>query len=235
MDCGDLAAMGEDSRAWLTTMEAPGYTRHPHSFWYFAVNSFSSTINILQCFLHFCTFQRLSAGKCTTTCIAFFSILLQLLQFFHWVLGLNFLWHLQRLDCLQSVWVGRLWHSQLFVAFMRRSGWLLCGTQSVCSIYGALGLDPCGVYSVNSVYWALGLDICGVLQRLQHLWGFGTVCLALGSCSAWVGASRFGVQGLRLLPAMSPFSPSLAFSSEVPLAWCGRSWLEGTGLPAMGV
>ena len=36
----------------------------------------------------------------------------------------------------------------------------------LCSIYGALGLDPCGVYSINSVYWALGLDVCGVLQRL---------------------------------------------------------------------
>ena len=49
-----------------------------------------------------------------------------------------------------------------------------------------------------------------------------------------MGASGFGVLGLRLLPAMSPFSPSLAFSSEVPSAWRGGSWLEGAGLPAMG-
>ena len=29
---GHLPAIGEDSRGWLTTVEAPGYSRHPHSF-----------------------------------------------------------------------------------------------------------------------------------------------------------------------------------------------------------
>ena len=243
MGCGDLAAMGEDSRAWLTTMEAPGYTRHPHSFWYFAVNSFRSTINILQCFLHFCTFQRLSAVSVqSTTCIGFFSILLQLLQFFHGALGLNFLRHLQRLECLQSVWVGHLWHSQLFVAFMRRSGWLLCGTWSVCSIYGALGLDPCGVYSVNSVYWALGLDICGVLQRLQRLWGFGAVCLALGSCLAFAcfymlsvgGCLQAWCIGAQASPSYEPLLSELGIQLGGPFAlvWglmAGGHWFASHG------
>ena len=80
-------------------------------------------------------------------------------------------------------------------------------------------------YSVCSIYGALAL----------YVWHLGLVSpLYVSTCSAWVGACRFGVYGLRLLPAMSPFSLSLAFSSEVPLAWCGGSWLEGTGLPAMG-
>ena len=30
--CGVLLAMGEDSRGWLTTVEALGYTTPPHSF-----------------------------------------------------------------------------------------------------------------------------------------------------------------------------------------------------------
>ena len=51
LGCGDLAAMGDDSRGWLTTVEGTAYTRHPHSFYYFVVNSFSSSIKISVFFL----------------------------------------------------------------------------------------------------------------------------------------------------------------------------------------
>ena len=79
-------------------------------------------------------------------------------------------------------------------------------------------------------------SICGIYGALVlYVWHLGFVSpLYASSYSAQVGASGFGVLGLRLLPAMSPFSPSLEFSSEVPSAWRGGSWLEGAGLPAMG-
>ena len=32
LGCGDLPALEEDSRGWLTTVEALGCSRHPHSF-----------------------------------------------------------------------------------------------------------------------------------------------------------------------------------------------------------
>ena len=50
------------------------------------------------------------ARKCTTTCIGFFCVLLQLLKFFHGALGLN-----------------------VFV------GLDVCGVHSVCSVYEVFG------------------------------------------------------------------------------------------------
>ena len=54
--------------------------------------------------------------------------------------------------------------SQSLKRFMRHLGWsCFPGIQSVCSVYGALELDPCGVYSVSLVYGALGLNVsCGM-------------------------------------------------------------------------
>ena len=156
--------------------------------------------------------------------------------------GAEIFGYLQRLYCLQSVWVGRLWHSQLFVAFMRHSGWLFCGTQKVCSFLGALRLDPCGVYSVNSVYWALGLDVCGVLQCLQHLWGIGAVCLALGSCLAFVCFYMLSMGGcLQVWSILAQASPSyepllselgIQLGGPFGLVWglmTGGHWFAGHG------
>ena len=112
---------------------------------------------------------------------------------------------------------------RVFVAFMGHRGWTL------------------EAFTELLVFRFVGLDVAGVGQHLWHLWGVGVVRLALESCLAFVcffilstgGCLRVWLLGLRLLRAMSPFSPSLEFSSEVPSAWRGGSWLEGAGLPTM--
>jgi len=87
-------------------------------------------------------------------------------------------------------------------------GWLLVAFDSICGIYGALVL---------------------------YVWHLGFVSpLYASSYSAQVGASGFWCIGAQASPSHEPFSPSLEFSSEVPSAWRGGSWLEGAGLPAMG-
>ena len=153
MGCGDLPAMGEDSGDWLTTMEAPGYTRHPHSFQYFVVNSFSSTINILQCFLHFCTFQRLSAGKCTTTCIGFQCPFIAFIVF-SWGVGAE---HFVAFTA--------------FVLFIECLGWTFVAFTAVCSIYEAFGLVVLWHLECLQHLWGIGVGPLWRLQRYQCLLG----------------------------------------------------------------
>ena len=103
-------------------------------------------------------------------------------------------------------------------------------------------MDPCGVYSVNSVYWALGLDVCGVLQCSQHLWGIGAVCLALGSCLAFVCFYMLSVGGClqvwsiwaQASPSYEPLLSELGIQLGGPfgLVWglmAGGHWFAGHG------
>ena len=77
-------------------------------------------------------------------------------------LGLNVLWRLRCLYCLWSVWGDVCEFHSVCSVYEAFGPVVFCGVQSVCSVYGTLGMDPCGVYSISSVYGALGLDVCGV-------------------------------------------------------------------------
>ena len=80
---------------------------------------------------------------------------------------------------------------------------------SICSVYGALALY---------VFFSLG-------SRLAFVCFF---MLSIGGClQVWCIRAQAS-------PSHEPLPPSLAFSSEVPSAWRGGSWLEGAGLPATG-
>ena len=79
--------------------------------------------------------------------------------------------------------------------FRRRSGWSCLWCQSVCSVYGALELDPCGVF--YSVHGALGFgrfvafyNFCGIYVGWCSalVWCLARVCfflLNIGGC-LWV-------------------------------------------------
>ena len=113
---------------------------------------------------------------------------------------------------------------RVFVAFMGHRGWTL------------------EAFTELLVFRFVGLDVAGVGQHLWHLWGVGVVRLALGSRLAFIcffmlsigGCLRVWCIGAQASPSYEPFSPSWEFSSEVPSAWRGGSWLEGAGLPATG-
>ena len=108
--------------------------------------------------------------------------------------------------------------------------------------YGALGWDPCGVHSICSIYEALGVgrlwhfySICSIYGALAlYVWCVGLVL----SCSAYVGASGFGVLGLRLLPATSPFCSSIQLRGPFGLVWGlmagGRAFASHGGILEAG-
>ena len=109
--------------------------------------------------------------------------------------------------------------------FRRRSGWSCLWCQSVCSVYGALELDPCGVF--YSVHGALGFrcfvafyNFCGIYVGWCSalVWCLAHVCfflLNIGGC-LWVWC--IGAQS-------SPSHESLL--SELGSAW--RSLRLGVG------
>ena len=61
------------------------------------------------------------------------------------------------------------------------------GAQSVCSVYGALGLDVCGVYNVFIIYGVFGLDVCSVYEAFGLVFFCVAFRVFVALLGDWVG------------------------------------------------
>ena len=114
---------------------------------------------------------------------------------------------------------------RVFVAFMGHRRWTLVA------------------FTELVVFRGVALDVGGVGQHLWHLWGVGVVCLALGSCLAFVYSFMLSIGGCLWVwcigaqapPSHEPFLSELGFQlgGSFGLAW--GLMAGGAGLqPAMG-
>ena len=74
------------------------------------------------------------------------------------------------------------------VAFMRCSGRsFFLALKSVCSVYGALGLDVCGVNNVFIIYGVFGLDVCSVYEAFGLVFFCVAFRVFVALLGDWVG------------------------------------------------